>query len=60
MSNPPNELAQNVSNKSLSDELFLLFSSKVQNLTMFSIIYMIRIRFFGLGELLQKYFRAAQ
>ena len=33
--------------KSLSDELFLHFSSKVQNLAVFSIIYMIRIRFFG-------------
>ena len=29
--------------KSPSDELFLHFSSKVQNLTVFSIIYMIRI-----------------
>ena len=37
--------------KSLSDELFLHFSSKVQHLTVFSIIYMIRIRFFGPGEL---------
>ena len=46
-SNPPDELAQNVSEKIHSDELFLLFSSKVQNLTVFSIIYMIRIRFFG-------------
>ena len=39
-----------------SDELFLHFSSKVQNLTVFSIIYMIRIRFFGLGELIKRYF----
>ena len=46
--------------KSLSDELFLHFSSKVQNLTVFSIIYMIRIRCFGPGELIQKYFSAAQ
>ena len=45
---------RNVENKSLSDELFLHFSSKVQNLTVFSIIYMIRIRFFGPGELNQK------
>ena len=44
---PPDELAQHVSKKSLSDELFLHFSSKVENLTVFSIIYMIRIRFFG-------------
>ena len=49
-SNPPDELAQNVSKKSPSDELFLLFSSKVQNRTVFSIIYMIRIRFFGPGN----------
>ena len=35
-SNPPGELAQNVSNKSLSDELSLHFSSKVQNVTVFS------------------------
>ena len=34
-SNPPDELAQNVSKKSLSDELLLHFSSKVQNLTVF-------------------------
>ena len=37
--------------KSLSDDLFLHFKSKVQNLTVVSIIYMIRIRFFGPGEL---------
>ena len=57
-SNPPGELAQNVSKKkkNLSDELCLHFSSKVQNLTVFSIIYMIRIRFFGPGELIQRYF----
>ena len=59
-SNPPGEVAQNVSKKSLSDELFLNFSSKVQNLTVFSIMYMIRIRFFGPSELIQKYFRAAR
>ena len=51
-SNPPDELAQNVSKKkkSPSDELFLHFSSKVQNLTVFSIIYMIRVRFSGPGN----------
>ena len=38
-SNPPDELAQNVSKKSLSDELFLHFSSKVQNLTVFFFYY---------------------
>ena len=32
--------------RSLSNELFLIFPSKGQNLTAFSIIYMIRIRFF--------------
>ena len=32
--------------KSISDELFLHFSAKVQNLAVFSIIHMIRIRFF--------------
>ena len=37
-----------------------LFSSKVQNLTVFSIIHMIRIRFFGPGELIQNGFSAAQ
>ena len=36
------------------------FSAKVQNLTVFSFIYMIRIRFFGPGELIKKGFRAAQ
>ena len=46
--------------KNLSDELLLFFSSKVQNLPVFSIIYMIRIRFFGPGELIQKGFRAAE
>ena len=46
--------------KSFSDELFLHFSAKVQNLTVFSFIYMIRIRFFGPRELNQKGFRAAQ
>ena len=45
-SNPPDELAQNVSKKSPSDELFLHFFAKVQNLAVFSFIYMIRIRFF--------------
>ena len=52
-SNPPDELAQSVWKKSLSEQLFLHFSAKVQNLTVFSIIYMIRIRFFGPGELNQ-------
>ena len=37
-----------------------IFSSKVQNLTVFSIIHMIRIRFFGPQELIQKHFRAVR
>ena len=36
-SNPPDELAQNVSKKSPSDDLFLHFPSKVQNLAVFFI-----------------------
>ena len=59
-STPPDELAQNVSKKSPSDEFFLHFSSKVQNPTVFSIIYMIRIRFVGPVELIQNGFRAAR
>ena len=43
--------------KMFRDELFLHSSSKVQNLTVFSIIYMIRIRFFGPGESVQIRFR---
>ena len=49
--NPPDGLAQHVSKKKkLSDELFLMFPSTVQSLTVFSIIYMIRIRFSGRGK----------
>ena len=40
--------------------IFLCFNAKVQNLNVFWIIYMIRIRFFGPRELIQKYFRAAR
>ena len=46
--------------KSLSDDWFLHFSRKVQNLTVFAIIFMIRVRFFGLEELNQNGFRAAR
>ena len=46
--------------KSLSNELFFIFPSKVQNLTVFSIVCMIRIRFFGPRQLIQRYFRRAQ
>ena len=42
--------------KSLSDELFLLFYEKGQNLTVFSFINMIRIRFFGPEESIQNGF----
>ena len=61
-SKPSDELAQNVSKKkkkTLLDESFFFFSSKIQNLTVFSIIYMVRIRFFGPRELIWKEFRAA-
>ena len=37
--------------------IFLICPSKVQNLAVFSIIYIIRIRFFGPRELFQKGFR---
>ena len=61
-SNPPDELAQNVSKKKNPFRMNYssIFSAKVQNLTVFSIIYMIRIRFFGPGELIQNYFSGAQ
>ena len=45
--------------KSLSDDSFV-FSAKVQNLTVFSFIYMIRIRFFGPRELNQSGLGPAQ
>ena len=51
-SNPPDELAQNVSTQNPRRTNYSsIFLSKVENLTVFSIIYMIRIRFFGPGEL---------
>ena len=60
-SNPPDYLAQNVSKKNPRRTNYSsIFSAKVQNLTVFSIIYMIRIRFFGPGELIQNYFRRAR
>ena len=46
--------------KSLSDEFFLCFFFETSESDRFSIIYMIRIRFFGLGELIQRRFQAAQ
>ena len=61
-SNPPDELAENVSKKknSLSGELSPSLLCKSSESGRFSIIHMIRIRFFGPGELIQNYFRAAQ
>ena len=59
-SNTPDESAQKVSKKNPSRTNYsFIFSSKVQNLTVISIIYMIRIRFFGSGELIQNGFSAA-
>ena len=52
------ELAQNVSKKTLSDALFLHFSSKVQNLTVFSIISRFEFDFSDRWELIQRFFRA--
>ena len=63
VSGPSNlpELAQHVSKtNSLSDKIFLLFFFESSESDRFSIIYMVRIRFFGPGELIQKTFRAAQ
>ena len=55
------ELAQHVSKKKKKPfGRIIPFPSTVQNLTVFSIIEMIRIRFFEPGELFQKGFRAAQ
>ena len=60
-SNPSDELAQKCfENNHFRTNYSSIFSSKVQNLTVFSIIYMIRIRFFGPRELVQRYFSAAQ
>ena len=60
-SNPPYELAQNVSKKiPFRTNYSSIFYAKVQNLTVFSFIYMIRIRYFGPGELIQNYFSGAQ
>ena len=60
-SNPPDELAQNVSKKNpFRTNYSSFFSAKVQNLAVFSFIYMIRIRFFGPQELIQNGFRRAR
>ena len=47
-SNPPDELAQNVSKKNPFGRIIPPFF--FENLTVFSIIYMIRIRFSGPGN----------
>ena len=61
-SNPPDELVQNVSKKKnrCRTNYSSTSSSKVQNLTVFSFIYMIRIRFFGPRELIQNGLGTAQ
>ena len=59
-SDPPDDSAQNVSKNPFRTNYSSIFSSKVQNLTVFSIIYMIRIRFFGPGKLIQNGFSATQ
>ena len=61
-SNPPDELAQKCFEKQnpRRTNYSSICSSKVQNMTVFSIIYMIRIRFFGSGELIQNGFRRAR
>ena len=58
----PGESAKMFRNKIPFGQIVPLFSSNVQNLTVFvfSIIFMIRIRFFGLRESFQQGFRAAQ
>ena len=54
VSRPSNPPAQNFSKKNPRRTNYSsIFSSKVQNLTVFSIIYMIRIRFVGPEELIQ-------
>ena len=56
-SNPPDELAHNVSKKNpFRTNYSSIFCWKVQNLAVFSIIYMVRIRFFLPGELNQRTF----
>ena len=57
--NPPDELAQNVSKKIFFGRIIPHFSSKVQNLTVFSIVYMIRIRFFRTENISEEVFDGA-
>ena len=57
--NPPDELAQNVSKKNPRRTNYsFIFHAKVQNLTVSSIIYMTRIRFFGPGGINSEWVRA--
>ena len=56
----PDELAHNVSKKIPFGRKFPPFFCKSSESDVFSIIYMIRIRFFGPRELIQNGFRAAQ
>ena len=54
--NPPDELAQHVSKKSFSDELFLHLIFESSESDRFPIIHMIRIRFFWPGEKIREHF----
>ena len=58
---PADELAQNVSKKIPFGRIYSsIFSAKVQNLTVFSNYLHDSNSIFGLGELIQNYFRRAQ
>ena len=60
-SNPPDELAPHVSKKKKNvGRIIPPFFCKSSESGRFPFIYMIRIRFFGPGELNQNGFRAAQ
>ena len=59
-SNPPDELAQNVSKKIRFGRIIPPFFFESSESDRFPIVYMIRIRFFGSGELIQNYFSDAQ
>ena len=59
-SNPPDELAQHVSKRIPFGRIIPPFFFESSESDRFAIIYMIRIRFFGSGELIQRTFRAAR
>ena len=59
-SSPPDESAQNVSKKIAVGRIIPPFFFESSESGRFSFIYMIRIRFFGSGELIQITFLAAQ